>query len=109
MSAQRSDLLTVQTTEGELPFAPDLGPRSVIRSTAVTLDSVSTGGRTVPRRRFQKGSIVVKSDRYYGVFREDVLQSDGTFTRKLRWVSLGLAKDMSEAWKALQLHLDRVI
>jgi integrase len=64
----------------------------------------------VPRRRFQKGSIVVKSDRYYGVFREDVLQSDGTFTRKLRWVSLGLVKEMSEraAWKALQPHLDKV-
>jgi integrase len=64
----------------------------------------------VPRRRFQKGSIVVKSDRCYGVFREDVLQSDGTFTRKLRWVSLGLVKEMSEraAWKALQPHLDKV-
>ena len=64
----------------------------------------------MPRRRFQKGSIVVKSDRYYGVFREDVLQNDGTFKRKLRWVSLGLVKDMSgrAAWKALQPHLDKV-
>jgi len=72
----------------------------VIPSSAVTPFSVSTGGKTVPRRRFQKGSIVVKAARYYGVFREDVLQSDGTFKRKLRWVSLALAKDVSEraAW-----------
>jgi integrase len=64
----------------------------------------------VPRRRFQKGSIVVKSERYYGVFREDVLQADGTFKRKLRWVSLGLVKALSKraAHKALQPYLDAV-
>ena len=83
---------------------------AVVQSTAVTPSTVSTKGNIVPRRRFQKGSIVVKSDRYYGVFREDVLQSDGTFARKLRWLSLGLVKDMSgrAAWKALQPHLDKV-
>jgi hypothetical protein len=83
---------------------------AVVQSTAVTPDSVSTKGNIVPRRRFQKGSIVVKSERYYGVFREDILQSDGTFARKLRWVSLGLVKDLSDraAWKQFQPCLNRV-
>lgn len=101
MSAEFSDLLRFSSFNAQ----------SVIRSTAVTPDAVSTKGNTiVPRRRFQKGSIVVKSERYYGVFREDVLQSDGTFARKLRWVSLGPVKEMSEraAWKALQPYLDAV-
>lgn len=64
----------------------------------------------MPRRRFQKGSIVVKSETYYGVFRQDVLQTDGTFTRKLRWLRLGSVKEMSKraAWKAFQPHLDKV-
>jgi integrase len=44
------------------------------------------------------------------VFREDILQSDGTFARKLRWVSLGPEKEMSKraAWKAFQPYLNRV-
>lgn len=78
--------------------------QGVVQSVAVTPSTVSTKGNIVPRRRFQKGSIVVKSERYYGVFREDVLQSNGTFARKLHWLSLGLVKDLSErvAWKQFQ-------
>jgi integrase len=81
----------------------------VLHSAPVTPSLASTGV-PVPRRRFQKGSIVVKSGRYYGVFREDILQSDGTFARKLRWVSLGPEKEMSKraAWKAFQPYLNRV-
>jgi len=110
MGIQFSDMRSVQVQEGEISFTSDRDTQSVIPSAAVAPDTVSTGGKTVPRRRFQKGRIVVKSARYYGVFREDVLQSDGTFKRKLRWVSLGLVKDVSEraAWKALQPHLDKV-
>ena len=61
-------------------------------------------------RRFQKGCLVVKSDRRYGVYREDVLQDDGTFSRKVRWIRLGLLTEQSErnAWKQFQPYLDRV-
>jgi hypothetical protein len=36
----------------------------------------------VPRRRFQKGNIIIrgKTPTLYGMYREDVLQSDGTFS-----------------------------
>jgi len=80
-----------------------------VSSPAVT-PSGEHGAQPVPRRRFQRGSLVTKCGRRYGVFREDVLESDGTFTRKLRWVSLGLVTQLSEraAWKALQPYLDRV-
>jgi hypothetical protein len=63
--------------------------------------------RIVPARRFQKGCLVVKSDRRYGVYREDVLRSDGTFARKVRWIPLGLLTEQSErnAWKQFQPYL----
>jgi len=40
----------------------------------------------------------------------DVLQSDGTFKRKLRWQPLGLISEQSEraAWKQFQPDLDAV-
>ena len=46
----------------------------------------------------------------YGMFREDVLQPDGTFKRVRRRVLLGPVSSLSEraAWKLLQPHLDRV-
>jgi integrase len=77
----------------------------------VTPSPVSTkGNRIVPRRRFQKGSLQLKSGRRYGVFRVDVLQSDGTFKRKARWQPLGLISEQSEraAWKQFQPYLDAV-
>jgi hypothetical protein len=64
----------------------------------------------VPRRRFQRGSLAKKSDRWYIVFREDVLQPNGTFARKSRWEPLGLITEMSRraALKAAQPFLDKV-
>lgn len=69
-------------------------------------------GAIVPRRRFQKGTIIIrgKKPQRYGMFREDVLQSDGTFRRVRRCVLLGPVSDLSEraAWKRFQPYLDRV-
>jgi len=66
----------------------------------------------VPRRRFQKGNIIIRGKRpqRYGMYREDVLQSDGTFKRVRRCVLLGPVSSLSgrAAWKLLQPHLDRV-
>ena len=46
----------------------------------------------------------------YGIYREDVLRSDGTFKRVQRWVPLGFVSELSlrAAWKAFQPFLDRV-
>ena len=51
-----------------------------------------------------------KNPMHYGIYREDVLQSNGTFRRVQRWVPLGFVSEMSvrAAWKALQPYLDRV-
>lgn len=64
------------------------------------------------RRRFQRGTIIVrgKNPTRYGMYRDDVLQSDGTFTRVQRTVLLGPVSEMSDraARKAFQPYLDRV-
>jgi hypothetical protein len=69
-------------------------------------------GGIVPRRRFQKGNISVrgKTPTRYGMYREDLLQPDGTFKRVRRRVLLGPVNSMSEraAWKLFQPYLDRV-
>lgn len=74
--------------------------------------SPNQAGAIVPRRRFQKGNIIIrgKTPTRYGMFREDVLQSDGTFKRIRRCVLLGPAKSLSEraALKMFQPYLDRV-
>ena len=66
----------------------------------------------VPRRRFQKGNIIIrgKTPTRYGMYREDVLQSDGTFKRVRRCVVLGPVSSLSEraARKLLQPYLDHV-
>jgi integrase len=64
----------------------------------------------VPRRRFQRGSLVEKSGRWYGVFRTDAKQADGTFKREQRWEPFGLVSEQSErsAWKQFQPFLDSV-
>jgi len=71
---------------------------------------MSTGANPVPRRRFQRGSLVEKSGRWYGVYRDDVLQTDGTFKREQCWQPLGPVSEQSEraAWKQFQPYLDRV-
>ena len=69
-------------------------------------------GAIVPRRRFQKGNIIIrgKTPQRYGMYREDVLQSDGTPKRVRRCVLLGPVSSVSEraAWKLFQPYLDRV-
>ena len=69
-------------------------------------------GAIVSRRRFQRGNIIIrgKTQRRYGMYREDVLQSNGTFKRVRRCVLLGPVSSMSEraAWKAFQPYLDRI-
>lgn len=82
----------------------------VVDSATVTPSLASTGENPVPRRRFQRGSLVEKSDRWYGVYRVDVLQADGTFKREQCWQSLGLVSEQSEraAWRQFQPYLDRV-
>jgi len=64
----------------------------------------------VPRRRFQLGSLVQKSGRWYGVYRADVRQSDGTSRREQCWQPLGLVSEQSErsARKQFQPYLDTV-
>lgn len=83
-----------------------------VRSTSVTPSTASTGGKTVPRRRFQKGTLIVRGKKPVrcGVFREDVLQPNGTFERVQRTVVLGPVSSLSEraAWKLFQPHLDHV-
>ena len=63
----------------------------------------------MPRRRFQRGSLVVKSGRWYGVYRADAKQSDGTYQREQCWQRLGLVSEQSErsAWKLFQPYLDK--
>jgi len=60
----------------------------------------------VPRRRFQKGTLIVRGKKPMrcGIFREDVLQSNGTFKRVQRRVVLGPVSSPSEraAWKVFQ-------
>jgi len=69
-------------------------------------------GAIVPRRRFQKGNIIIrgKTPRRYGMYREGVLQATGTFKRVRRCVLLGPVSSMSDraAWKSFQPYLDRV-
>jgi integrase len=68
-------------------------------------------GDIVPRRRFQRGNIIIRGQtpQRYGMFREDVLQSDGTFKRVRRTVLLGPVSSLSEraAWQKFRPYLDR--
>ena len=90
----------------QLNQAPQIG--TVLDSAPVTPSPASTGA-PVPRRRFQRGSIVEKSGRRYGVYRADALQSDGTFKREQCWQPLGLVSEQSErsAWRQFQPYLDK--
>src|SRR5437016_8378806 len=98
----------LSSTGQPVPLVPEAS--GVIVATA-TPSSIQAGA-IVPRRRFQKGNIIIrgKTPRRYGMFREDVLQSNGTFKRVRRCVLLGPVSSMSEraAWKSFQPYLDRV-
>src|SRR5258707_7189529 len=69
-------------------------------------------GAIVSRRRFQRGNIIIrgKTPRRYGMYREDVLQANGTFKRVRRCVLLWSGSSMSgcAALKTLQPYLLRV-
>ena len=69
-------------------------------------------GRVALKRRFQRGTLIIrgKVPTRCGVYREDVLQADGTFKRMQRCVVLGPVSSLSEraAWKRFQPYLDRV-
>src|SRR5882762_9128402 len=94
-------------------------PEAVPMTTGATDAIVATAtpspiqaGAIVSRRRFQRGNIIIrgKTPRRYGMYREDVLQANGTFKRVRRCVLLGSVSSMSEcaAWKSFQPYLDRV-
>jgi len=69
-------------------------------------------GRVALRRRFQKGTLIIRGKKPVrcGVYREDVLQPDGTFKRVQKCVVLGPVSSLSEraAWRKFQPYLDRV-
>jgi hypothetical protein len=82
------------------PMRPS-GPVTGIRSDAIVAPATPSSMQTrsfVPRRRFQKGNIIIrgKMPTRYGMYREDVLQSDGTFKRVRRCVVLGPVSLLSE-------------
>src|SRR5690242_15848365 len=58
---------------------------------ATATPSPIQAGAIVSRRRFQRGIIITrgKTPRRYGMYREDVLQPNGTFKRVRRCVLLG--------------------
>jgi len=99
-TAEASARLTVSVTGGATDAIVATATPSPIQAGAI-----------VPRRRFQRGNIIIrgKTPRRYGMYREDVLRPNGTFKRVRRCVLLGPASSMSEraAWKAFQPYLDR--
>jgi Phage integrase, N-terminal SAM-like domain len=89
-----------------------LVPEATSAKVSAATPSSNHAGSFVPRRRFQKGNIIIrgKTPRRYGMYREDVLQANGTFKRVRRCVLLGPVSSMSDraAWKSFQSYLDRV-
>jgi len=81
-------------------------------ATVSTATSLPVQAGVALRRRFQKGTLIVRGKTRVrcGVFREDALQPNGTFRRVQRCVVLGPVSSLSEraAWKLFQPHLDRV-
>lgn len=45
------------------------------------------------RRRFQTGSVLLRGKKWYGKYREDLIQSDGSVTRVQRRIVLGTKRD----------------
>ena len=67
----------------------------------------------MPRRRFQKGMMVIRGTKHpqrCGLYREDILLKDGTLHRVRRTVRLGPVSELSEraARAKFQPYLDRV-
>jgi integrase len=89
---------------------PSIEPQGTV--SLATPSSLRAGG-IVPRRRFQKGRLVIRGVREpqrCGIYREDVLLPNGTTRRMRRTVRLGLVSKLSEraAWAKFQPYLDRV-
>ncbi len=106
------DQLEKQTETGQVcPSGSVTGIASDAIVAAATPSSIQARS-FVPRRRFQKGNIIIrgKTPTRYGMYREDVLQSDRTYKRVRRCVVLGPVSSLSErsARKMFQPYLDRV-
>jgi integrase len=91
------------------------GPVTEIKSNAIVAPATPLpvqAGRVALRRRFQKGTLIIRGKKptRCGVYREDVLQLNGTFKRVQRCVVLGPVSSLSEraAWRLFQPYLDRV-
>ena len=75
--------------------------------------SPKRAGGVVPRRRFQKGMMVIRGTKHpqrCGLYREDILLKDGTLHRARPTVRLGPVSELSEraARAKFQPYLDRV-
>ena len=81
-------------------------------ATVSTATSLPVQAGVALRRRFQKGTLIVrgKTPVRCGIYREDVLQANGTFKRLQRCVVLDPVSSLSEraAWKRFQPYLDAV-
>src|SRR5213075_2605393 len=53
----------------------------------------STQGGSMARRRYQCGSVILKGQVWYGKYRDDVVEQDGTVTRVQRRTPLGTKKE----------------
>ena len=89
------------STVAIVPLVSDAANAMVSAATPAPIQA----GAIVPRRRFQKGNIIIrgKTPRRYGMYREDVLHANGTFKRVRRCVLLGPVSSISDraAWKSL--------
>jgi integrase len=92
-------------------FVKSDGLPSHLPSSTVSLATPSftgtKGTRIVPKRRFQKGTFVKRNGHWVGMWRVDVLQSDGTIKREQRSKTfVGLSERAARA--AFQPILDSV-
>jgi len=96
------------STEQTVPLVASTCDATVSTATPLPVQA----GRVALRRRFQKGTLIIRGKKptRCGIYREDVLQSDGTFKRVQRCVVLGPVSSLSEraTWKLFQPYLDRV-
>jgi len=96
------------STEQPVPLVASSGDATVSTATPLPVQAE----RVALRRRFQKGTVIIRGKKptRCGIYREDVLQANGTFKRVQRCVVLGPLSSLSEraAWKLFQPYLDRV-
>lgn len=99
---------SASTTSLPVPLASQSDDANVSPATPLPVQA----GRVALRRRFQKGTLIIrgKTPTRCGIYREDVLQANGTFKRVQRCVVLGPVSSLSEraAWKKFQPYLDHV-